>query len=188
MQVKHLIKNIVCCVAALLVLCILGITFLPAILIPGYCSAPENKQFDVIIVLGNPARNDGTPGSVMRERILKGVELYKAKKAPVIIFTGAAVQNKFAEASVMAQQAENSGVPAAAIIQDTVSRTTDQNAFNTAEIMKQRKMKSALVVTSPFHMKRSSYIFSHYRIEYACAPSNEPSETGFFKKNNVVRT
>ena len=44
-------------------------------------------HFDTIIVLGYPARKDGTPRPEMRERVFEGVREYKAGVAPHMILT-----------------------------------------------------------------------------------------------------
>ena len=42
--------------------------------------------------------------------------------------------------------------------------------------MKKRKWSSAIVVTSPWHLKRSNYILSKFDITYAMKKSNYPKE------------
>src|SRR5271156_1868847 len=70
------------------------------------------NQFDVILVLGNPARNDGSIGPVAKSRVLEGIRQYRAGVAPRLLMTGGAVANRFVEAQVMLQFAESQGVPA----------------------------------------------------------------------------
>ena len=63
------------------------------IIIGNYATLPTHNttqtHFDAIIVLGTPAKTDGTP-SEQRERVLEGVREYRAGVAPHIIMTGAA--------------------------------------------------------------------------------------------------
>src|ERR1700729_267833 len=74
----------------------------------------QQNQFDVILVLGNPARMDGTIGPVARSRVLEGIRQYRAGVAPRLMMTGGAVRNQFVESQVMMQFALSQGVPATA--------------------------------------------------------------------------
>src|ERR1700677_4899229 len=135
-----------------------------------YFSIPMNdtqqRQFDVILVLGNPARSDGSIGPVARSRVLEGIRQYRAGVAPRLLMTGGAVQNQFVEAQVMMQFALSQGVPAAAVFAEGKARNTIQNAYYSYQIMRAHGWNSALVVTSPSHVRRASLIFSHYPLAW----------------------
>ena len=45
-------------------------------------SDTQQQSFDVILVLGNPANDDGTIASVGRSRVLEGIRQYRAGVAP----------------------------------------------------------------------------------------------------------
>jgi len=76
----------------------------------------SQNRFDTLIVLGNPAKADGTPSPELRERIDESVREYKAGVAPHIIMTGGPAHNRFVEGQVMADSAVAEGVPRDAII------------------------------------------------------------------------
>jgi uncharacterized SAM-binding protein YcdF (DUF218 family) len=115
------------------------------------------NQFDVILVLGNPARNDGSIGLLAKSRVLEGIRQYRA---------GVAVANQFVEAQVMLQFAESQGVPASALLAEGQSRNTIQNAYYSYKIMQAHGWTSALVVSSPYHLRRASLIFSHFPLAW----------------------
>src|ERR1700722_2302684 len=92
-------------------------------------------HFDAIIVLGTPARLDGTPSPEQRERTLEGVREFKAGIAPHLIFTGGPAHNQFVEAHVMAMLALAQGVPPEAIIEEGQAQNTIQNIFYSRRIM-----------------------------------------------------
>jgi uncharacterized SAM-binding protein YcdF (DUF218 family) len=143
-----------------------------------FCRAPlissNRTTFDAIVVLGNPAKSDGSIGDTAKQRVLKSVELYNQGRAKYILFTGAAVYNQYVEADVMANFAHSMGVPQPALITETTARNTHQNMFKATEIMHQKHWSSAMVVTSPYHIKRSAFILSHYDIEYQVVPCDVP--------------
>lgn len=135
-----------------------------------YLSIPvadtQQRQFDVILVLGNPANSDGSIGTVARSRVLEGIRQYQAGVAPRLLMSGGAVQNQFVEAQVMMQFARSQGIPASALFVEGESRNTIQNAYYSFQIMQEHDWSSVLVVSSPTHLRRASLIFSHYPLEW----------------------
>jgi len=136
-------------------------------------------RFDVLIVLGAPADNDGNPSPTEQARVGEAVREYERGVAPRIIFTGGAVQNRFAEAQVMAQTAEAQGIPASAIVEEMQATNTIENACDSLRIMRSHGWESAEVVTSPNHLPRAGMIFSRLPLEYrmhgAPPPGPEPA-------------
>ena len=126
----------------------------------------QQGQFDVILVLGNPAKSDGSIAPVARSRVLEGIRQYRAGVAPNLLMTGGAVQNQFVEAQVMQQFARSQGVPASAVFAEGESQNTIQNAYYSYKIMQAHDWTSALVVSSPTHLRRASLIFSHYPLDW----------------------
>ncbi|HEX6773939.1 MAG TPA: YdcF family protein [Acidobacteriaceae bacterium] len=139
-------------------------------------------QFDTLIVLGYPAQEDGTPRPEMRERVMEAVREYRSGVAPRMIMTGGAAHNQFVEAHVMAQFAEEQGVPASAIIEEGQAKDTIQNAFYSVEIMQKNGWHSAEVVSSHSHLPRASLIFSRFPIEWRMHAAPWPSEYDFLDR------
>lgn len=106
----------------------------------------DPKSADVIIVLSS--------GS---DRVEHGVMLYKSGYSDKIILTGGSSETKR-----MSLQAQDLGVSADDILIEDKSLTTFDNARYSLGIMKAQGFKSAIVVTSPYHTRRSEIIFSHF--------------------------
>ena len=134
----------------------------------------ERDAYEVIIVLGSPASDDCSPSSIMIQRVDKGIELLNKGLAPKMIFTGSSVANNCVEANVMFEYAISKGINDSIIFVEPEARNTYQNAFFSVEIMKRNKFKSAVIVTSEFHIKRACAIFSNYDIEYKMIECNNP--------------
>ena len=151
-----------------------------------YLSIPmndtERQHFDVILVLGNPANRDGSIAPVGRSRVLEGVRQYRAGIAPHMLMTGGAVRNRFVEAQVMRQFAIAEGVPAEAVLAEVQSRNTIQNAYYSYKIMQAHGWNSALVVSSPTHLRRASLIFSHYPLAFRMDAAPWPPRFSLFKR------
>ncbi len=139
-------------------------------------SDTQQRQFDVILVLGNPANADGTISPIAKSRLLEGIRQYQAGVAPRLLVTGGAVQNQFVEGQVMRQFALSQGVPDAAIFAEGQARNTIQNAYYSYQIMQAHGWNSALVVSSPSHLRRASLIFSHYPLAWQMHAAPWPSD------------
>ncbi len=166
---------------------ILGIVLATAIACVAiiYFSIPmsdtQQRQFDVILVLGNPANKDGSIGPIARSRVLEGIRQYQAGVAPRLLMTGGAVQNQFVEAEVMQQFARSQGVPADAVLAEGKARNTIQNAYYSYKIMQAHDWSSALVVSSPSHLRRASLIFSLYPLAWQMHAAPWPPDYPLWK-------
>lgn len=175
----HLLRKLLLILVALWLLLVGGI-------ILNYETIPSSNttltHFDTIVVLGTPARLDGTPSPEQRERTLEGVREFKAGIASHLIFTGAAAHNQFVEAHVMAMLAIDQGVPPDAIIEEGQAQNTIQNIFYSQRIMAARGWTSAEVVSSPSHLPRTALILEHFPIQWRTHPAPWPPEYSFWQR------
>ena len=110
------------------------------------------KPADVIVALS------GDTGA----RTETAVDLWKRQLAPIIIFAGASEDpNSVASAELMKRDAIAQGVREASIIVEPASTSTQENARLVADLMKSRGLSSAILVTSPYHQRRASNLFSN---------------------------
>ena len=132
---------------------------------------------DVIIVLGTGIK-DGEPSDVFKERINHGIYLYNNGISEKILFTGGMGkgQNQ-TESEVAKKYALAKGVPNSAIIIEEKSTSTYGNFKESKQIMDSLELKTALVVSDPFHMKRAMAFAEYYQID--CQPS--PTKTTAFQ-------
>tara|TARA_Y100000310_G_C20689197_1_gene821092 strand:+ start:2212 stop:2703 length:492 start_codon:yes stop_codon:yes gene_type:complete len=114
---------------------------------------------DVIICLGD-FFNELKKVKNMELRTKKSVKLYKQHKAKKIIFTGGFRTRKdISEAEYMENIAIKFNIPRKDIILEERANTTIGNAYYCNKIMKKKNFKSAIIITSPHHIKRAKYIF-----------------------------
>lgn len=157
-------------------LALVVINLFPFIFYKAPITKSEKEKFDTIIVLGYPAANDGKPSPIMRERVIEAVNLFNKGYADNIIFSGGGVKNKYTEADVMIEYAKLLGVPDNCIIREGESMNTYSNLRNSTTIMRNRNWSSAVVVTSPWHIRRASYLLSKFNISYIMKKSDYPEE------------
>jgi len=94
-------------------------------------------------------------------RAVTAIGLWKQGYAPVLIFSGGSVDpDSVASAELMKRRAVAAGVPATAISVEGASATTGENAARVAELMSARGLRSAILVTSPYHQRRAAILFA----------------------------
>ena len=114
----------------------------------------EARKADAIVVLG-AAQYDGRPSPVLQARLDHAIGLYEKGIAPRMIMTGGqAPGDTVSEAEVGRRYAMKRGVPRGAILIETSGMTTLESMQSVSELMNNRKMSTAVLVSDPFHMLR----------------------------------
>ncbi len=125
-----------------------------------YGDQRSEQTADTIIVLGSGLRRDGRPGDSLYRRSRWAAELYAEGYAPHIICTGGHTPGyPRSEADACREVLIANGVPAAAIRLEEHSRSTEENAINSREIMQAQGWQDAVLVSDAFHMLRGQWIF-----------------------------
>jgi uncharacterized SAM-binding protein YcdF (DUF218 family) len=93
-------------------------------------------------------------------RTESAIALWKQGYAPILIFSGASLDpESVASAELMKRTAVAAGVPAGAIVVEGTASSTEENAQRVAEVMASRRMRTAILVTSPYHQRRAAILF-----------------------------
>lgn len=112
------------------------------------------QSADAIVVIG---------GDHKPERMRRAVELFQQGYAPIVIISAGTLVmegiESIPEAEVMRRQATDLGLPADAMIIESNSKSTYENALFTKPILDQRDARKILLVTSVFHSRRAKRIF-----------------------------
>ena len=93
---------------------------------------------------------------------MDALRIYRAGKAPLIIISGGNQPWQacaIPEAKPIADVLVGLGVPLSAVVLETESRNTRENAVNTAAIFKAQGWRTGLLVTSGAHMPRALAAF-----------------------------
>ncbi len=135
-------------------------------------------RYDAIIVLGGGLTPNCTLDTSLQARMDKAIDLYRQSYTSRIILTGGLQLNSdnCFEAEAMWAYALQKNIPAEILIKENKALNTYQNAYHAVSLMKKRGMKSALVVTSDFHLKRANLIFEAYNIDHKMVASTSLSE------------
>ena len=102
-------------------------------------------------------------GDAPESRIKHALRIYAAAKAPRILISGGSFpwrNTSMPEAERIANILVELGVPRSSLTLETHSRTTRENAVNTAAIFRQQGWQTGILVTSGFHMPRAFAAFA----------------------------
>ena len=164
-----------CLGAAAVLVCLAALTPLPNYLARSLQAEARLGPADAIVVLGSGIEPDGalSPGSLYR--VTQGIKLYKARLAPLIVFSGPAFGGPAAEAEVAAQLARDLGVPSEQILTETGARTTREEAARIARRLEPRAVRRILLVTDSEHLTRAIALFERAGLEVLPAPADSVS-------------
>jgi len=127
---------------------------------------PKNVKGDVIILLGRGVCEKapdltgmGAPSDMYLTRIITAVRLQKNLNIPVIVSGAEGLEDKAVEDHIIKRFLTDLGVPAGKIILEDKSRDTFENAQFTQKICARLGFTDPILITSAYHLKRSTMIF-----------------------------
>lgn len=154
------------CLAVIVLLWVLGMAW-----ITWAGTRTDLRKVDCIVVLGARALADGSPGPSLRARCQRGVELWRQRWAPILLFTGGRGQSGTVEGEVGLRYALAQGVPATALHYEGSSHNTRQNFLYASQVMRIHQWHSCLLVTDPFHEPRALALAQQFGLEAYPAPT-----------------
>ena len=120
-----------------------------------YGKVDEKCRADAAIILGAGAY-EGTISPVFKERMNHGIWLYQNNYVKKLILTGGYGKgNSYSDAYAAKLYAESLGIPTVDILLEEQSTITQENISYAKKIMEREKLRSAVIVSDPLHMKRA---------------------------------
>jgi uncharacterized SAM-binding protein YcdF (DUF218 family) len=119
-------------------------------------AAPAKPIADVIVVLGCAVRGDAA-GPALARRMDCAIALFRRGVAPRLLLSGGGRRRP--EAAAMRDLALAGGVPAAAILTESASRNTNENATFTGRLMRDKGIASLVLVSEAYHLPRARLLF-----------------------------
>lgn len=104
--------------------------------------------------------------SESRSRLLEAILLHRSTGLPVLFSGGSLGKGRSNEADAAKELLLRSGIPLSMILTEGRSRSTKENARNSAEVT---EIRDIILITSAFHMKRTagSYLKEGFRLHAA---------------------
>lgn len=126
---------------------------------------------DAIVVMG-AAQYDGRPSPVLARRLDHALELWLDGAAPFIVTTGSKQQgDRFTEGFTGFEYLLQAGVPEAALLLVTDGASSWEQLAATAEVLRDRRLSSVVVVSDPYHSLRLSQIAGEAGLDAHISPT-----------------
>ncbi|WP_321476858.1 YdcF family protein [uncultured Paludibaculum sp.] len=117
---------------------------------------------DAIVVLGGSVRTESPAGALewneSSDRFQRGIELFRAGKAPFVVFTAARIRWRpgITEGALLRDEALRRGLTQEqVVVPEALVENTAGEAETIRQLMTRRGWKRIILVTSAFHMRRS---------------------------------
>jgi uncharacterized SAM-binding protein YcdF (DUF218 family) len=151
-----------------------SVLLIVAVIVYGY--RDQVRPADTIIVLGSGVEADGSPSKTLTVRAEHGASLYQHGIAETVICAGGVTGGApRSEANACREELMRFGVPGEAILLEERSINTEQNGRLYLELMAERDLNSAVVVSSRYHLLRARWLFwrspSDHSIEVVTSPA-----------------
>lgn len=131
----------------------------------------DAQAADAIIVMG-AAQYRGKPSPVLRGRLDHAVSLWQRGLARWMVLTGGTgAGDSVSEAAVGRAYVVSRGVPDTAILLENEGRTSSQSLRAASELLHARRLRTAVVVSDPFHMLRLEILGRRNGIEPFTSPA-----------------
>jgi len=164
-----------------------GALFVAVVVNASRLNAPEPA--DVLIVLGAQVYRSGAPSPALKRRLDVALSLYQRGYAGKIITTGAQGSNEpMPEADAMKIYLVEHGVPEEDVFCDPDSYNTIENITHAKAIMDAEGLKTAIVVTSDYHLWRALSVCKGLGIPATGAGSKNAETWPMVVRNLVQET
>jgi uncharacterized SAM-binding protein YcdF (DUF218 family) len=115
--------------------------------------APHGAE--AAVVLGAQVLSGGRPSGTLRARVQHAARLYTEGKVGLVIPTGGVGEHPPSEAEVAARMLREAWIPEEAVLLESEARNTRESARLVTAMVRQRGIRSVVVVTDPLHCVRT---------------------------------
>lgn len=122
----------------------------------------ELENVDCIIILGCQVKDDGSLSHMLRDRLMRGLEVYEADAAPKLLMSGDHGHEEYDEVGAMKNYAIENGVPSENVFMDHAGFSTYETVYRAKEIFQADKV---IIVTQEYHLYRALYIAEQFGVE-----------------------
>ncbi|MQG59567.1 MAG: glycosyltransferase, partial [SAR202 cluster bacterium] len=148
-------------------------TSLPWVMAEVLRAADAPRSSDAIVVFAGGVGESGEAGGGYQERVKQAVDLYQAGYAPRVIFSSG-YEFVFPETQVMRDLAISQGVPPGAILLESEAANTYAHVTRVRAILDRHGWRRALLVSSPYHMRRAMLTWRRVAPEIEIIPTPVP--------------
>lgn len=133
------------------------------------------KDADAILIFGCEVKPNGSLSLMLKDRVDKGIELYKSGVAPKVIVSGDHGRDDYDEVNAMKKYMIQNEVPSEDIFMDHAGFSTYDSMYRAKNIFNVNK---CVVVTQKYHLYRSVYIGNALGMETYGVPAQDIKYVG----------
>ncbi len=142
---------------------------------------------DAVVVLG-AAQYNGTPSPVLRARLDHAAELYFEGRVDLVVVTGG---NQEGDVTTEAKTGYDylrttAGIPDESLLLEVDGRSTYESLRATARFLERRDVNSVILVTDPYHARRSQLIAEEVGLVAEVSPTTSGSSLGRLAEETVA--
>jgi len=139
----------------------------------------------VAVVFGAGLQRDGSPTTVLKDRVKTAAVLYESEKIEKILMSGDNRFLNYNEPGAMKSYAIELGIPEEDIVLDYAGRRTYDTCFRAKEIF---QLDSAILVTQDFHLPRALYICNTLELNAVgvSADLRPYRDSGYWKIREII--
>ncbi len=123
---------------------------------------PVEEPKRIGIVFGAKVWDDGSPSNSLYDRIITGVELYRAGRVKTLLMSGDKTGENYDEPGTMKKLAIQLGVPDADILIDNDGKKTYDTCYRAKAVY---SIERAILVTQDYHQPRSLYLCNNLGVD-----------------------
>lgn len=114
-----------------------------------------NDKYDCILILGAGVRADGTPSSMLEDRLITGLSCYESGISKLVFISGDSDTASYTETVVMRNYLLKNGLSESDMLEDGWGLSTYESLWRAKNVYGFRKV---LIITQKYHLHRALYI------------------------------
>lgn len=127
--------------------------------------APNEKEYEVGVVMGAAVWSQNKPSPVLISRIQKAIKMYEAKRIKKIQLTGANAPGEISEADAAFNYIKNYDIPLNDVwLEKQTTSTTEQIRFIKNTLAVNHELKHICVISDSYHANRIEQIGKFYNL------------------------
>lgn len=131
----------------------------------------NERKSDAAIVLG-AGTNNAKLSPIFKERMNHAIDLIHRQKVDYLILTGGFGEGQnISDSKAAKKYAIKNGVEEKFILIEEKSRITFYNIINAKKLMEEYQLKTALLVSDPYHMKRAIVMSKDIGLDILSSPT-----------------
>jgi uncharacterized SAM-binding protein YcdF (DUF218 family) len=148
----------------------------------------KEEKADVLIILGYKCDHNKIH-PFLEERLLAGLSLLQRYPFKKVIVTGGKVSSTVSEAEIMKAYLAKNQVDEDTILLENEAANTIENLLNCKTIMKAHNLKTCIILSNSFHLRRIRYIANSlgFTCDFYCDRSSKAIVRQGFRTINELR-